>query len=109
MEVDSTLDLDKLSWGQRRIAAICGALLTPKPWVLLDEPFAGLSPTAAQLLLDALVAEGHLRLVVYVEHELEFAFQAQEIFVMRAGRISLRRSADQVSRAEILTNFGQRS
>ena len=106
--VDSQLDLDRLSWGQRRIAAICGVLLTRKPWVLLDEPFAGLSRKATELLLDALIFEARLRLVVYVEHELEFALQAQEILVMREGKILVRRAATQISREEILMNFGRR-
>lgn len=79
-----------LSGGQRQSLAVAMVLMRPAKVLLLDEPIAGLSPTAGKELLDALevmqVKEGFA--MVIVEHRLrQIQPYVDRVIVMREGRI----------------------
>ena len=62
-----------LSWGQTRLLGISVALAVQPRLLLLDEPFAGLSPAAADdvsIIINRLRADGYALCVI--DHELTF-------------------------------------
>jgi len=75
LEVDGYADRSPLSLsaGEKRRAAIAGIIALSRPFLLLDEPTAGLDPSSADTvarLVAAEVREGHG--VIVVTHDLEF-------------------------------------
>ncbi|WP_292607732.1 thiol reductant ABC exporter subunit CydD [Nocardioides sp. REDSEA-S30_B4] len=58
-----------LSAGERARLALAGAVVSDRPWVLLDEPTAHLDPVTTQVVADTLVALGRTRAVVVVAHD----------------------------------------
>jgi ABC-type branched-subunit amino acid transport system ATPase component len=79
-----------LSFGQRRMLEIAGALMARPRWLLLDEPAAGINPGLLAALGDFLraahAAQGGLFLIV--EHNMEFIMGlAGRIIVMHQGRV----------------------
>ncbi len=84
-----------LSGGQRQRLAIARALIKDAPIVLLDEPATGLDAVSEARVLTALdrLLEG--RSAIIIAHRLETVRRADEIVVLRAGRIVARgRHAD---------------
>ncbi len=83
------LPLHMLSHGQRKRAAIAGALALQPDLLVLDEPTAGLDPAGVALLLDhldALHAGGMT--VVLSTHDIALARDwADEVALMHDGRI----------------------
>jgi cobalt/nickel transport system ATP-binding protein len=78
-----------LSHGQRKRAAIAGALALHPSVLVLDEPTAGLDPAGIDILLDhldALHAQGMT--VVFSTHDLRLARHwADEVAILHAGRV----------------------
>ncbi|WP_300430714.1 thiol reductant ABC exporter subunit CydD [uncultured Nocardioides sp.] len=58
-----------LSAGERARLALARAVVSDRPWVLLDEPTAHLDPVTTQVVADTLVALGRTRAVVVVAHD----------------------------------------
>ena len=83
------LPLHMLSHGQRKRAAIAGALALEPALLVLDEPTAGLDPDGIDTLLDhldGLHAAGMT--VVFSTHDLDLARHwADEVAVMAEGRV----------------------
>jgi branched-chain amino acid transport system permease protein len=81
--------MGQLSGGQKRIVEIVRCLMRDPALLLLDEPFAGLSPTIVaeiEVYLARLRAEG--RTVVLVEHQLSVVERLADSVVMMAdGRV----------------------
>jgi energy-coupling factor transporter ATP-binding protein EcfA2 len=98
-------DLSNLSLGQRRAAAVAGVLLVPKRWVLLDEPFAGLSPPVGNRLIAALMEEATRRLVIYAEHDIGYARRADLIAIMAGGRVVRQARPADIEQEELLGYF----
>lgn len=96
-----------LSGGQRRLTELSRSLMVKPTALLLDEPFAGVSPTNRRRLAAHLQAlsRDHGISVLMVEHRLELVEElCERIFVMAEGRViaqgsmgDLRRNAAVVS------------
>jgi ABC-type multidrug transport system fused ATPase/permease subunit len=77
----------KLSSGQRQRLAIARALLKDAPILVLDEPTAALDPETEQRLLENLRRWGRARVVLIVTHRPGTIRLADEVVVLRAGRV----------------------
>ena len=96
-----------LSGGQRRLTELSRSLMVHPTVLLLDEPFAGVSPTNRRRLADHLqsLSREHGITVLMVEHRLELVEElCDRIYVMAEGRViaqggmaDLRRNAAVVS------------
>ncbi|NJP32765.1 thiol reductant ABC exporter subunit CydC [Micromonospora sp. HSS6-12] len=89
----------QLSGGQRQRVALARALLAAPPVLVLDEPTEGLDPTAADAVLDSVLAAtppGHS--VLMISHRLRGLDGFDEILVLDSGRVTRRgRHADLVT------------
>jgi ATP-binding cassette, subfamily C, bacterial CydC len=77
----------ELSGGERRRLALARALLKPAPLLVLDEPTAHVDLQTAGVLLANIRAEAGGRGVLLVTHRLAGLDMADEILVLRAGRV----------------------
>lgn len=77
-----------LSYGQRKLVALAGALAMRPQYLLLDEPTAGLDPSAVRQLLAVL---GELDCAIVLStHDVDFAWAfAEQVGVLRDGRLAL--------------------
>ncbi len=77
-----------LSAGEKRRAAIAGILALDRPFLLLDEPTAGLDPRARDGIISLLADEGAERGIVLVTHDLDLVDRvAGRTVVMHRGRV----------------------
>ena len=77
----------KLSTGQRQRISIARAVLKDAPILVLDEPTASLDAVTELELLSRLAAWGSGRVIFLVTHRLGTIRRADQILVMREGRI----------------------
>ena len=79
-----------LSGGQRQILAMAMGLMCAPRLMLLDEPTAGLSPKAADELMEAIVAlnRGGLPILMVEQHAVEALAISHRGYVLVAGRDS---------------------
>lgn len=95
---------DQLSFGQRRLAELARALINRPAFVLLDEPFAGLSPVIAEDLaqhIALLPAQGVG--VVLVEHDLAMVTRlCPRIVVLHRGKVIADGTPDDIRRDEVV-------
>ena len=85
-----------LSGGQRQRIAIARALLTEAPILILDEPTSSLDPHNEQMVTDTLRELKRQRTIIVVSHRLSTVADADEIYVMEAGRIIERGTHDEL-------------
>lgn len=77
-----------LSAGEKRRAAIAGILALERPFLLLDEPTAGLDPASREGIIGLLSGEGRVRGVVVVSHDLDLVDRvATRTVVMNEGAV----------------------
>ncbi len=95
----------QLSFGQRKRAAIAGAVAMRPCLLLLDEPTAGLDPVGVTELLAALARlEERETTVVLATHDVDLALAwAHEAAVVTGGRLVQGDPADVLARADLLT------
>jgi molybdate transport system ATP-binding protein len=81
------------SYGEQRLLLVARALVAGPEALLLDEPFAGLSPEARRLLRDVLGAlrDGGTTLVLVSHHEDELDGVVERRARLAAGRLALER------------------
>jgi len=100
-----------LSFGQKKRAAIAGAVAMRPDVLVIDEPLAGLDPSGAEHLLAVLrrLHEDGTTLVI-ATHDMSLAYEwADEVSVLRAGRVVASGAADDVmTDAESLRECGLR-
>ncbi len=100
MELTALADLPphQLSQGQRKRAAIAGALAMRPRLLVLDEPTAGLDPRGIDELarqLDLLHARGIA--IVLTTHDIDFAHRwAREVAIVQEGRIVVQGAPDPI-------------
>lgn len=98
-----------LSFGQKKRAAIAGAIAMRPEILLLDEPTAGLDRQGAALLLTELesLAQGGTTLV-FTTHDVDLAWSfSDEVAVFRNGRVAVQGATTQIlADAELLTPAG---
>jgi iron complex transport system ATP-binding protein len=90
--------LGELSGGERQRVLLARALAVEAEVLLMDEPLANLDPPHQAdwlLLVRELVAAG--RTVVSVLHEISIALHADELVVMRQGRIAHHGACNEVA------------
>jgi branched-chain amino acid transport system ATP-binding protein len=78
-----------LSYGQRKLLALAGALMTEPRIILLDEPVAGVNPTMIRLIEQAIrrINAAGIALLI-VEHNVEFIMAlCGRVIVLDAGRL----------------------
>lgn len=75
-----------LSAGEKRRAAIAGILALDRPFLLLDEPTAGLDPRSRDGIIGLLLGESRERGVLLVSHDLDLVDRvADRTVVLSAG------------------------
>lgn len=90
---------EELSGGQQKLVELARIMVAKPKLILLDEPFAGVNPELAQMLI-GLIAEiptEHGCSVVLVSHDLTSIYQlSHHIIVMNEGAILTQGNADKV-------------
>ena len=79
----------RLSGGERQRIAIARALIRNAPILVLDEALANVDPDNAWQIQEALGELARGRSVLAIAHQLRSVMGADEIWVMREGRICL--------------------
>ena len=87
-----------LSFGQKKRAAIAGAVAMRPEILLLDEPTAGLDQSGAALLLDVLEQlQASGTTLVFTTHDVALAWSfADDVALFREGRVLIQGSADDI-------------
>jgi ABC-type branched-subunit amino acid transport system ATPase component len=88
--IDKQNDLaEDLSYGQQKILSIICCLATGADLLLLDEPFAGMSPAAIEQILPLIRSLSHQgKSVLLIEHNLDLVMDlCDRIIFMDAGEI----------------------
>ena len=86
-----------LSGGERQRVTLARALVRPAPILLLDEPTTGLDSATKREVVDTLLDVISERAAILATHDLELAARADEIVVLRSGRIVERGTHGQLS------------
>jgi ATP-binding cassette, subfamily B, multidrug efflux pump len=76
-----------LSGGQKQRVAIARALLTSAPLLLLDDALSAVDTETESQILRSLATEAHGRTVIVISHRLSSVVQANQILVLRHGKI----------------------
>ncbi|ARP78659.1 ABC transporter ATP-binding protein [Bordetella genomosp. 6] len=90
---------EELSGGQQKLLELARIMVAQPKVILLDEPFAGVNPALAQLLIGIIrdVPTEHDCSVVLVSHDLTSIYQlSHHIIVMNEGAILCEGDADRV-------------
>lgn len=90
---------EELSGGQQKLLELARIMVTRPHLILLDEPFAGVNPRLAQLLINVIrrIPVEHDCSVVLVSHDLTSIYQLSDhIVVMNEGAILSEGNADHV-------------
>jgi ABC-type branched-subunit amino acid transport system ATPase component len=78
----------KLSGGQQQLVALGRALLTPAPFLILDEPSSAFHPQLRAAVIGVLRQEAQSRSVVVVTHDMALARGCDRVIFVRDGAIA---------------------
>jgi len=78
----------RLSGGQQQLVALGRALLTPGPFLVLDEPSSAFHPKLRQEAIAVIKEEGKSRSVVVVTHDMDMARACDRILFVRDGALA---------------------
>jgi ABC-type transport system involved in cytochrome bd biosynthesis fused ATPase/permease subunit len=78
----------RLSGGQQQLVALGRALLTPGPFLVLDEPSSAFHPKLRQEAIAVIKEEGKSRSVVVVTHDMDMARACDQILFVRDGALA---------------------
>jgi branched-chain amino acid transport system ATP-binding protein len=78
-----------LSYGEQKLLALACVVATRAQTIFLDEPMAGVHPEMAARLLRLILGLRHQgKLIVFIEHDLDFVrVVAEQVIVMDQGRV----------------------
>ena len=107
LDLDPDLLMTELGLAQRQLVEIGKALSADARLVILDEPTASLNGVEAERLLDTLTAMKKRGVaLVYISHRLEECFRlADQMVVLRNGRVAARRTPSQTTPEQIVTDM----
>lgn len=77
----------RLSGGQQQLVALGRALLSPAPFLILDEPSSAFHPQLRANLIAVLQEEARSRSVVVVTHDMDIAQACERLLFVRDGSI----------------------
>jgi ABC-type branched-subunit amino acid transport system ATPase component len=78
----------RLSGGQQQLVALGRALLSPAPFLVLDEPSSAFHPGLRAALVSVLQAEARARAVIVVTHDMDLARGCDRIVFVRGGAVA---------------------
>jgi ABC-type multidrug transport system fused ATPase/permease subunit len=78
----------RLSGGQQQLVALGRALLSPAPFLVLDEPSSAFDPRLRLELIAVLQQEAQSRAVIVVTHDLELARACDRLLFVRDGALA---------------------
>jgi branched-chain amino acid transport system ATP-binding protein len=91
---------EELSGGQQKLLELARVMMFDPPFIMLDEPFAGVNPQLCNVLIDhiqGLLAEGKTFLLV--SHDLSSIYRlSNHIIVLNQGQKIAEGSADEIRR-----------
>jgi energy-coupling factor transport system ATP-binding protein len=100
----------ELSGGQKRRVAIAGVIAMKPSVLILDEPTAGLDPSAHRDILEMIrtIRETMNMIIIFVSHNMaDVASLSDRVIVMDSGRIAMQGTPQEVfSRDEELESIG---
>ncbi|MFI5687276.1 ABC transporter ATP-binding protein [Streptomyces sp. NPDC051636] len=85
-----------LSGGQRQRIGVARALYANRPVLVLDEATSALDPDTEERLLDEVLVKAADRITLFVTHRRETARRADEVIVLREGRVAVIGSPEEV-------------
>jgi ABC-type multidrug transport system fused ATPase/permease subunit len=89
----------KLSEGQRKRLDLARTLLSDAPFIILDEPFAGIDQVTEKALSRSLLKSTRDKTMLLITHHLTSLEEFDEILYLSGGRISERGSHKQLIQA----------
>lgn len=89
-----------LSGGERQRLALARAILKDAPLLILDEPTANLDPQTEREVLDAIHALSRTRTTIIITHRLVGLEKADEIIVLKEGKVAERGTERQLLERE---------
>ncbi len=94
--------VEMLSGGERQIVVFSRALVSNPSYLLLDEPFQGVSDELSERMIDEIVRRRKSCGIAVISHDKieELASISDKIFLMVAGKISREFSGDEIRKLE---------
>jgi energy-coupling factor transporter ATPase len=101
-------NIEHLSGGEKKLAAIAGVLAMQPRYIAFDEPTAFLDPTASERILKIIdKLHGEKIGIIHITHNMNEAAMASRIVVLSAGSISLDGTPPEIfSRVDLLREIG---
>ncbi|MBB6216193.1 ATP-binding cassette subfamily B protein [Anaerosolibacter carboniphilus] len=87
----------KLSFGQSQLLSLARAVVCDPPVLLLDEPTSGMDALTEKVIFDAFRAIGNKRTIITISHRLSGVIDADEVYIMAAGKIVQSGSPDKLA------------